>query len=151
MLRQQLNDALKEAMRAKDQRALATVRLILAALKDRDIQARTEGRGDGVGDQEVLEMLQKMVRQRRDAIELYAKGQRQDLVEREEQEIAVIERFLPKPLDEAESDEAVNAAISELEAGSIKDMGRVMALLKERYPGRMDFARASQQVKARLG
>ena len=151
MLRQQLNDALKEAMRAKDQRALATIRLILAALKDRDIQARTEGRGDGVGDQEVLEMLQKMVRQRRDAIELYAKGQRQDLVEREEQEIAVIERFLPKPLDEAESDAAISAAISDLEAASIKDMGRVMALLKERYPGRMDFARASQQVKARLG
>ncbi|MEX2632004.1 MAG: GatB/YqeY domain-containing protein [Tistlia sp.] len=151
MLRQQLNDALKEAMRARDQRALATIRLILAALKDRDIQARTEGRGDGVEEQEILEMLQKMVRQRRDAIELYAKGQRQDLVEREEQEIAVIERFLPKPLDEAESDQAVSDAIVELEAGSIKDMGRVMSLLKERYPGRMDFARASQAVKARLG
>lgn len=151
MLRQQLNDALKEAMRAKDQRALATIRLILAALKDRDIQARTEGRGDGVEEQEILEMLQKMVRQRRDAIELYAKGQRADLVQREEEEIAVIERFLPKPLDEAESDQAISAAISELEASSIKDMGRVMGLLKERFPGRMDFARASQQVKARLG
>lgn len=150
MLRQQLNDALKEAMRAKDQRALATIRLILAALKDRDIQARTEGRGDGVGEQELLDMLQKMVRQRRDAIDLYAKGQRQDLVQREEEEIAVIERFLPKPLDEQESEQAVDNAIAELEASSIKDMGRVMALLKERYPGRMDFARASQQVKARL-
>ncbi|MEX0760512.1 MAG: GatB/YqeY domain-containing protein, partial [Tistlia sp.] len=138
MLRQQLNDALKEAMRARDQRALATIRLILAALKDRDIQARTEGRGDGVEEQEILEMLQKMVRQRRDAIELYAKGQRQDLVEREEQEIAVIERFLPKPLDEAESDQAVSDAIVELEDGSIKDIGRVMSLLKDRYPGRLD-------------
>lgn len=151
MLRQQLNDALKEAMRAKDQRALATIRLILAALKDRDIQARTEGRGDGVEEQEILEMLQKMVRQRRDAIELYAKGQRADLVQREEEEIAVIERFLPKPLDEGESDQAISSAITELEASSIKDMGRVMGLLKERFPGRMDFARASQQVKARLG
>ncbi|SMF75361.1 hypothetical protein SAMN06265365_12958 [Tistlia consotensis] len=151
MLRQQLNDSLKEAMRAKDTRALATIRLILAALKDRDIQARTEGQGDGVGEQEILEMLQKMVRQRRDAIELYAKGQRQDLVQREEEEIAVIERFLPKPLDETESEQAVSAAIDELEASTIKDMGRVMALLKERFPGRMDFARASQQVKSRLG
>src|SRR5690606_5487948 len=102
-------------------------------------------------EQEILEMLQKMVRQRRGAIELYAKGQRQDLVEREEQEIAVIERFLPKPLGESEADEAVSAAIAEVGAGSIKDMGKVMALLKERYAGRMDFARASQQVKARLG
>lgn len=151
MLRQQLTDALKEAMRAKDQRALATIRLILAALKDRDIQARTEGRGNGVEEPEILEMLQKMVRQRRDAIELYARGQRPDLVEREEQEITVVERFLPKPLEQAEAEQAVSAAIEEAGAASIKDMGRVMALLKERYGGRMDFARASQQVKARLG
>jgi|SRR5690625_498876 len=150
MLRNKFNESLKEAMRAKDQQALATIRLILAALKDRDIQARSSGSTDGVEEQEILEMLQKMVKQRRESIALYEKGNRDDLVAREQAEIEVIERFLPKALDEAESEAAIEAAVEEAGATSIKDMGRVMALLKERYPGRMDFAKASQSVKQRL-
>lgn len=150
MLRNELNDALKEAMKSKDQQTLATVRLILAALKDRDIQARGSGNVDGVDDQEILEMLQKMVKQRRESIELYRKGGRDDLVAKEEAEIGVIERFLPKPLGEAETEAAVEAAIAEVEASSIKEMGQVMALLKARYPGQMEFGKASQLVKKRL-
>jgi len=150
MLRSELNDALKQAMKAKDQQTLTTVRLILAALKDRDIQARSNGNLDGVPDQEILEMLQKMVKQRRESIALYDQGGRDDLVAKEEAEIAVIERFLPKPLDEAETEAAIDSVVGELEASSIKDMGRVMAVLKERYPGRMEFGRASQLVKKRL-
>lgn len=150
MLRQQLNEALKEAMRSKDQRTLATVRLVMAGLKDRDIQARTSGQGDGISDEEILELLQKMVKQRREAMEIYEKGNRPDLVEKEAAEIEVLERFLPRQLDEAETKAAVNEMIEELEAGNVKDMGRVMAALKERYAGRMDFARASQQVKQAL-
>lgn len=151
MLRKELNDALKQAMKAKDQQSLTTVRLILAALKDRDIQARGTGNVDGIPDQDILEMLQKMVKQRRESIELYEKGGRADLVAKEQAEIAVIERFLPRPLDEAETEAAVEEAIAELGASSVKDMGRVMALLKQRYPGRMDFAQAGQRVKQRLG
>lgn len=150
MLRSELNDTLKLAMKAKDQQTLATVRLILAALKDRDIQARSSGNLDGVPEQEILEMLQKMVKQRRESIALYQQGARADLVAKEEAEIAVIERFLPKPLDEAETEAAIESAVAETEASSIKDMGRVMAILKERYPGRMEFGRASQLVKKRL-
>lgn len=150
MLRQQLSEALKEAMRSKDQRTLSTVRLILAGLKDRDIQARTSGAGDGIGEDEILDLLQKMVKQRREAMEIYEKGNRSDLVEKEAAEIEVLERFLPRQLDEAETKAAVEEMIQELEAGNVKDMGRVMAALKERYAGRMDFARASQQVKQAL-
>lgn len=150
MLRQQLNEALKEAMRSKDQRTLATVRLVMAGLKDRDIQARTSGQGDCISDEEILELLQKMVKQRREAMEIYEKGHRSDLVEKEAAEIEVLERFLPRQLDEAETKAAVDEMIEELDAGNVKDMGRVMAALKERYAGRMDFARASQQVKQAL-
>ena len=150
MLRQQLSEALKEAMRSKDQRTLATVRLIMAGLKDRDIQARTSGAGDCIGDDEILDLLQKMVKQRREAMEIYEKGNRNDLVEKEAAEIEVLERFLPRQLDENETKAAVDEMIQELDAGNVKDMGRVMAALKERYAGRMDFARASQQVKQAL-
>jgi len=150
MLRSQLNESLKQAMRAKDQCAVSTLRLILAALKDRDIAARGKGQTEGVDEEQILEMLQKMVRQRRDSIEMYRKGQRQDLVEKEEAEIAVIERFLPQQMDEAAVREAVEGAISEQNAESVKDMGRVMAVLKERYAGRMDFAKASSMVKEQL-
>jgi len=150
MFRTELNDALKEAMKAKDQCAVSTLRLILAALKDRDIAARGKGEDDGIGDDQILEMLQKMVRQRRDSIELYQKGQRQDLADKERAEIAVIERFLPKQLGDAEMRSAVQTVIDELGAETIKDMGRVMATLKERYAGRMDFAKASALVKEQL-
>ncbi len=150
MLREELNQSLKEAMRARDQQALTTVRLILAALKDRDIQARTEGQGDGIGDDEILDMLTKMVKQRREAMSLYEKGNRQDLVDKEQSEIDVIQRFLPKQLNESETEAAVLQAIGELEAISVKDMGRVMGVLKQRYAGRMDFGKASGLAKARL-
>ncbi|MEX0924085.1 MAG: GatB/YqeY domain-containing protein [Rhodovibrionaceae bacterium] len=150
MLRQQLNEALKEAMRAKDRRTLGTVRLVLAGLKDRDIQARTSGQGDCISDDEILDLLQKMVKQRREAMDIYAQGKRPDLVEKEAAEIEVLERFLPRQLDDSETESAVSEMIEELEAGNVKDMGRVMAALKERYAGRMDFARASQQVKQAL-
>jgi len=150
MLRTQLDDALKGSLKAKDQLATSTLRLILAALKDRDIAARGKGGGDTVSEDEILEMLQKMVRQREDSIEMYKKGGRDDLVEREGQEIEVIKRFLPQPLDDASAEAAVKEVIAELEAGSIKDMGRVMGTLKERYPGRMDFGKASAMVKQAL-
>ncbi len=150
MLRSEINDALKQALRDKDQQALGTVRLIMAALKDRDIAARGAGNADGIAEDEILEMLQKMVKQRREAIDLYAKGGRSDLVDKEQAEIAVIERFLPQQMDEAETEQAVDGMIAELEAGSIKDMGRVMGALKERYAGRMDFGRASALAKRKL-
>ncbi len=150
MFRSQLSDALKDAMRAKEACAVSTLRLILAALKDRDIAARGKGNSDGIGEGEILDLLQKMVRQRHEAIELYRKGARQDLVDRETAEIEVIQRFLPKQMDEVEVQSAVQEVIAEFEAATIKDMGRVMGALKERYAGRMDFAKASALVKAQL-
>jgi uncharacterized protein YqeY len=150
MFRSQLSDALKQAMKAKEACAVSTLRLILAALKDRDIAARGKGKSDGIGDEEILELLQKMVRQRRDSIELYEKGARQDLADREAAEIEVIERFLPKQLGPDAVRDAVQDVIAELEATTIKDMGRVMAALKQRYAGRMDFGKASALVKERL-
>ena len=150
MLRARLNDDLKDALKAKDQLAVATLRLILAALKDRDIAARGKGNSDGVKDEEIIQLLQKMVRQRRDSIEAYQNGGRQDLAEREAAEIEVIKRFLPEELDEAEVQSAVEQTIAELQADSVKDMGKVIGTLKERYAGRMDFGKASQLVKQRL-
>jgi hypothetical protein len=150
MLRARLNDDLKIALKAKEKLAVATLRLILAALKDRDIAARGKGNCDGVGEDEILELLQKMVRQRRESIEAYSNGGRQDLADREAAEIEVIKRFLPKELDEAEVRSAIDQTIGELEASSIKDMGKVIGTLKERYAGRMDFGKASQLVKERL-
>jgi uncharacterized protein YqeY len=150
MLRARLNDDLKIALKAKDQLAVATLRLILAALKDRDTAARGKGNSDGLGEDEILELLQKMVRQRRESIEAYENGGRRELADREAAEIEVIKRFLPKELDEAEVESAIDQTIRELEASSIKDMGKVIGTLKERYAGRMDFGKASQLVKQRL-
>lgn len=151
MLRATLNDALKTAMKAKDQRATSTVRLILAALKDRDIAARGAASCDPIADEAILEMLQKMVKQRHESIEMYRKGAREDLVRQEQEEIAIIERFLPKQMDEAEMAEAVDAAIRAVGATGIKDMGKTIATLKKDHAGRMDFAKASGVVKRRLG
>ena len=150
MLRQQLNEALKVAAKSGDKRALSTVRLILAALKDRDIAARGRGTTDGISDAEILEMLGKMVKQRHESIELYRRGQRDDLVQQETEEIAVIDRFRPQAMDEDATAAAIGEVMGELEANSIKDMGRVMAALKERYAGRMDFTKASGIVKGKL-
>ncbi len=132
MFRTELSDSLKDAMRAKDACAVSTLRLILAALKDRDIAARGKGNSEGVSDDDILDLLQKMVRQRRESIELFQKGDRQDLADKEAEEIVVIQRFLPKQLDPDQVRSAVQEVIEELEAATIKDMGRVMAALKER-------------------
>ncbi|HYE48073.1 MAG TPA: GatB/YqeY domain-containing protein [Azospirillaceae bacterium] len=150
MLRPRLNDALKEAMRAKNQRATSTLRLILAALKDRDIAARSRGITDGIDDGEILSMLQTMVKQRREAIILYEQGGRIELAQQEREEIVVIEGFMPKQLDEAEVQAAIDALIQETGATGIKDMGKVMAELKVRYAGQMDFTKASGLVRGRL-
>ena len=150
MLRARLNDELKTAMKAKDQRAVSTVRLILAALKDRDIAARTKGNTDGISEEEIGDLLHKMVRQRRESIELYEQGNRQDLAQQEREEIQVIERFLPKQMGAGEMEAAVAAIIAELGVASIKDIGRVMAALKQRHAGQMDFSKASALVKQRL-
>ena len=150
MLRNDLNDALKDALRNKDQRSLATIRLILAAFKDRDICARSKGQPDGVDESEILEMLQSMIKQRRDSIAMYEQGGRCELAEREQEEIEVIKRFMPEQLGEDEIRGAVEDVIEELGASSLKDMGRVMASLKERFTGRMDFGQASSVVKDTL-
>ena len=147
MLRDKLNEAMKEAMRARDQAALGTIRLILAKLKDTDIASRTEASREGVADDKILSMLQGMIKQRNESIVLYEKGNRADLVDKEKAEIAVIERFLPKQMDEAAVEAAVKEAVASSGAKSIKDMGGVMAALKTKYAGQMDFAKASAAVK----
>ncbi|HEY9568708.1 MAG TPA: GatB/YqeY domain-containing protein [Thalassobaculum sp.] len=150
MLREQLGSALKDAMRAKDARAVGTVRLILAALKDRDIAVREKGVTDGVGEDEILAMLQTMIKQRQESIRLYEQGGRCELAQQEQEEIDVIRRFMPTPIEGAELESAVRAMIEEIGAADLKDMGRTMAALKERYPGRIDFTKASGIVRASL-
>ena len=150
MLRQRLNDMLKDAMRAREERKVSTIRLINAALKDRDIQARSKGNTDGIGDDEILGLLQSMVKQRRDSIEAYSKGGRPDLAQQEAEEICYIETFLPTPLSDTEADKAIAEAIAKSGAESIKDMGKVMAYLKDHYAGRMDFSKSSGKVKSQL-
>ncbi len=150
MLRPQFTDTLKEAMKAKDERTLSTVRMIIAALKTKDIDARAKGNMDGIPDEEILSLLQTMVKQRRESIALYQQGNRQDLVDKEQAEIAVIERWLPQAMDEAEAAAAIGTVIQDLGAAGMKDMGRVMAELKTRYAGRMDFSKVSAAVKAQL-
>ncbi len=146
MLRQRLGDELKVAMKAKEQHKVSTLRLILAALKDRDIAVRTNGRPDGIGNDEILDLLAKMVSQRRESIRLYEEGGRVDLAEREAEEIVIIEAFLPQQLNDSE----VGEAIAEVGAKGLKDMGPTMAALKARYTGRMDFSKAGALVKAGL-
>ncbi|MCB2099714.1 MAG: GatB/YqeY domain-containing protein [Rhodobacterales bacterium] len=151
MLRERLNDTLKAAMKEKNEVTVSTVRLILAALKDRDIVARGQGNLEGIGEDEILVLLQSMIKQRRESIELYTKGGRQELADQEAAEITVIEHFLPEQMTPEEMTEAVTSLIVELDAKTLKDMGRTMAALKERYAGRMDFGRASGLVKQQLG
>ena len=142
MLRERLTDRLRSAMKGREKRAVSTIRLILTAVKDRDIAARGKGNADGISDQDILQVLQTMVRQRRESIVLYEQGARLELAEQEAEEIAIIESFLPEPLDEAAMEEAIGSVVGEIGASSIKDMGRTMAILRERYAGRMDFAKA---------
>jgi uncharacterized protein YqeY len=151
-LRDRINAALKDAMKNKEGARLSTLRLINAALKDRDIALRGEGEGAaGLSDAEVLSILSKMVKQRQESARAYEEGGRLDLAEREQDEIAVIEEFLPKQLSDAEIRKAVDKAITEVDANSIRDMGRVMGALKSRYTGQMDFGRVGPMVKDRLG
>ena len=150
MLREKLNEAMKDAMRARETAALGTIRLILAKLTDVDIAARTETNREGVAEDKILSMLQGMIKQRNESILLYEKGNRADLADKEKAEIAVIERFLPQQMDEAAVDAAVREAVAAAGAKSVKDMGGVMAALKAKYAGQMDFAKASAAVKKAL-
>ena len=150
MLRDKLNEALKDAMRARDMEAVGAVRLILAKLKEVDIASRTEANREGVADDKILSMMQGMIKQRNESITLYEKGNRPELAAKEKAEIAVIERFLPKQMDDASVDTAVKEAIASAGATTVKDMGGVMAALKTKYAGQMDFAKASAAVKKAL-
>ena len=151
MLRDAFSERLKQAMRAKDTRTLSTVRLILAALKERDVAARGSGNQEGIPDPEILRLLQGMIKQRRESIALYRQGNRPELAQQEEEEIAVIESFLPKQMSEEEIAGAAKAAIAETGAAGVKDMGKVMGLLRDRHAGIMDMARAGAVVKQLLG
>jgi uncharacterized protein YqeY len=151
MLRAQFNDSLKTAMKAHDAPAVSTLRMILATLKDRDIAARGKGNAEGLGDPEIQQMLQGMIKQRRESAALYEQGARPELAAKELAEVVLIEGFLPRQLDDAAVQQAVAAAIAEAGAASAKDMGRVMALLRERHAGQMDFSKASGVAKKLLG
>lgn len=144
-----MND-LKEAMKAGDKRRISTIRLIQAALKDRDIEARGLGK-EKISEDDILGLLQKMTKQRQDSAKIYAEGNRPDLVQQEEEEIAIIAGFLPKQMSEAETAAAIGAVVADIGAAGLKDMGKVMAELKARFAGQMDFAKASPLVKAALG
>jgi len=149
-LREQFTDALKQSMRAQDAARTSTLRMILAKLKDVDIAARPKG-VERVPDEEILAMLRGMVKSRRESVELYRQGNREDLAAKEEAEIAVIEGFLPQQMDEAAMVRAVDEAVAETGASSAKDMGKVMAALKAKHAATLDMARVGPLVKARLG
>ncbi len=151
MLRDDIKAALTTAMKSKDTHVVSTLRLIMAALKDRDIAARGNGNSEGISEAEVLSLLQSMVKQRRESIEMYQKGGRMELAQQEAEEISVIEGFMPAQLSPEEMAAAIDAAVSEVGAESIKDMGKVMGLLKGKYAGRMDFSKAGAAIKERLG
>jgi uncharacterized protein YqeY len=149
-LREEINDSLKEAMKAKDQKRVGTLRLVNAALKDRDIAARTETSRELLGDDEILSLLAKMIKQREDSILAYEAGKRPELADAERAEIAVIREFMPKQMSADDAKAAIAKVIADLGATSIKDMGKVMATLKERFAGQMDFSKASGAVKDAL-
>jgi len=148
-MRQQFSDAMKESMKSGDKPRLGTIRLIMAAIKDRDIQARTDGK-EIATDDEILALLQKMAKQRTDSITAFTAANRMDLVEKEEAEKVIIDSFLPQQLGADETREAIAAAIAETGAAGMKDMGKVMAALKAKFAGTMDFAKANGVVKELL-
>ena len=150
MLRNALSESLKKAMRSQDKVAISTLRLVLAALKDRDIAARTGSETPDLGDGKILSMLETMVKQRRESIKMYEMGDRPELAEQERGEIAIIEQFLPKQLNNGEIETAVTVAIAEVGADSLKQMGKVMANLRQNYAGQMDFSKAGAIAKKRL-
>lgn len=149
-LRASIMAATKQAMKDKAANRLSTLRLISAAIKDRDIAARAEGNDEGVGDDELLAILGKMTRQRSESAKTYEEAGRIDLAERELEEITVIEEFLPRQLDDDEVDAAIDAAITTVGAASIRDMGKVMGELKGKYTGQMDFSSVGAKVKGKL-
>ncbi|MGD9767769.1 MAG: GatB/YqeY domain-containing protein [Pseudolabrys sp.] len=149
MLRDKINDALKEAMKAKNERAVSTLRLVNAALKNADIEARGAGK-PALGDAEVLTVLQKMIKQRQESKEMYEKGGRPELAQQEGEEIAIITSYLPQQMSDDEVKAAIDGAIKEIGAAGMKDMGKVIGALKAKYAGQMDFAKASGLVKQAL-
>ncbi len=150
MIREQLKQALIEALKSKDDKKTATIRLINAAIKDKDIEARPKGITDGIDDNAILSLLQGMIKQRRESIDMYKKGNREDLVAAEQAEIDIISQFLPQQMSEEETKAAIAAIIAKVGATSIKDMGKVMGAVKTEYAGKMDFGAASQLIKAAL-
>jgi uncharacterized protein len=149
-MRETINAALKAATKVQDKRRMSTLRLISAAIKDRDIAARGLGKAEA-SDAELLELLAKMIKQREESEKIYTQAGRAELAQQESEEIAIIREFLPRQLSEADIQQAIGAAIEEAGASSVNDMGKVMAALKARYAGQMDFAKASAMVKAKLG
>lgn len=148
--RAEFNVALKQAMKDKDQMAVSTIRLILAALKDRDISARGKGNADGVEKEEILSMLQSMIKQRQESAKTYCDAGREELAEREEEEIEIIQQFLPRQLGEDEIKTLIDQMIKETGAESIRDMGKVMGVLKSKYAGQVDMGKAGAFVKEKL-
>jgi uncharacterized protein YqeY len=149
VLRDDINNALKEAMKAKDERKVSTLRLINSTFKNADIEAR--GAGKTLSEADLLAVLQKMIKQRQESKELYEKGGRPELAQQEAEEIAIIQSYLPKQMSEDEMKAAIDAAIAETGAAGMKDMGKVIGLLRGKYAGQMDFGKASALVKSRLG
>ncbi|MFZ0124346.1 MAG: GatB/YqeY domain-containing protein [Xanthobacteraceae bacterium] len=149
MLRDEINNALKEAMKARDERRVSTLRLVNSALKNADIEARGQNKGP-LGDDELLALLAKMIKQRQESIDLYEKGGRAELAQQERDEIAIIAAYLPKQMSDAEVRTAITQAIADTNASSMKDMGKVIAALKARYAGQMDFGKVSPLVKELL-
>jgi uncharacterized protein len=150
VLRDDINKALTEAMKAKNERAVSTLRMVNSTLKNADIEARGAGK-PALTDADVLPLLQKMIKQRQESVELYQKGGRADLVKQEQDEIAIISGYLPKQMSEAEMTAAIEAAVKETGASGMKDMGKVIGVLRGKYAGQMDMAKASGMVKAKLG
>ena len=149
MLRDDINNAVKEAMKAKEERKLSTLRMVNSTIKNADIEARGQGKPQR-SDAELLGVLQKMIKQRQEAIELYDKGGRAELAAQEREEIAVISAYLPRQMSEDDVKAAISAAIAETNAAGMKDMGKVIGVLKAKYTGQMDFSKASSLVKAAL-
>ena len=149
MLRDDINKALTEAQKAKNERAVSTLRMVNSTLKNADIEARGASK-PALGDAEVLAILQKMIKQRQESVEMYKKGARADLVKQEEEEIAIISAYLPKQMSDADVAAAIDAAIKETGAAGMKDMGKVIGALRGKYAGQMDMGKASGLVKAKL-
>ena len=150
MLRKKISVSLQEALKAKNQTKTSTLRLILAALKDRDIAERSKGNANGLSDDAILKLLQSMIKQRKESIEFYEKGNRLELADKEKEEINHIKNFLPKQLSESEVKTIVKSTISELGAKDVRDMGKVMSFLREKYSGQMDLSIAGKLLKEHL-